>query len=716
MIDYGNRLRIKSWHLVTRVSILILLIFILPYKATCQNKQLSVITELTNMQLVGRNTNFLEDPSGLLSIHDVLKDSIQTIFKPLEKGIFSSPPTASAFWFKFDIKNNTGKNIWLEIGDATSWYLDFYSPDSLNQYSNPILLGSLRPSTNNEFPSNYSCAFLTNAEDTTHKTYYLKINGPFPIGHIFRVGTTTALAKHTTNHAKTATIFIGLIISMIIYNFFLLYATKDLLYLLYIAYLCSALFTVTFNGGYPITRALWFWEHYLEFQGIFFLFAALFSVRYLQLYKFAPKFNRWVWVLSFVLVIVLPILNFLQLVPMFILITYFEVIGLLYFLSLFTAGVIAYKKGYKNARFYILAWCFVIISVFIFAMAINSLAPLNDFTNHIMYYGFGFETLFFAFALGDRFKSLKKEKEIIQAQNISLIEQQNKRLDELVTQRTHEIKLKAAELQGTNEALNKAYSQLEQKSKLVTDSIKYAKRIQSAILPLDEELQHSFAEHFIIYQPKDIVSGDFYWFSHVNNYLFIAVVDCTGHGVPGAFMSMLGNTLLNEVVNLQKILGPTTILKELDQRVKQTLRQTQTKNADGMDMSLCRIEQLPNKAGIELVFSGAKNPCWLAKGGDLVQLAGSRRSIGGFLKSDQKFICQNATLAKGDALYLFSDGFRDQSNSKRQRFGTERLRLLMQEINTLPMQAQKNSLLNSLKHHQSTTMQRDDITFIGIRF
>jgi serine phosphatase RsbU (regulator of sigma subunit) len=255
---------------------------------------------------------------------------------------------------------------------------------------------------------------------------------------------------------------------------------------------------------------------------------------------------------------------------------------------------------------------------------------------------------------------------------------------------------------------------IEDKNKLITDSIRYAKRIQQAVLPSKEAITDFFAESFVIFSPKDIVSGDFYWFNQVENKTFIVVGDCTGHGVPGAFMSMIGMASLNEIVNKEHIYAPAEILTALHQKIRLALKQGQKTNDDGMDIVLCLLEKTENE-NTKVTFSGAKRPLYYSSEQELNVLKGDRISIGGTQKN-RVFTQKSISLAKGETIYLFSDGIIDQNAPNRKRFGTPLLEKTLNENLSKSLEEQKNIIVETLKAHQADSPQRDDIAMIGIRF
>ena len=264
-------------------------------------------------------------------------------------------------------------------------------------------------------------------------------------------------------------------------------------------------------------------------------------------------------------------------------------------------------------------------------------------------------------------------------------------------------------------ANTRIYEKITDKNKQITSSIRYAETIQQAVLPSRERMNEALHEYFIIFQPKDIVSGDFYWFNHVGDRIYLAVVDCTGHGVPGAFMSMIGSAVLNDIVNVEKIAEPHKILKRLHQYIKRSLKQDKTGNSDGMDVALCMLEPAANFQ-TKITYAGAKRPLYYGQKGKLFKLKGINQSIGGFQKNPNRQLEeQTIILSAGDTIYLTSDGYVDQHSPEGKRFGTHRMTELIQDCLSLDLEGQEAILRKALSSHQKQQIQRDDITMLGLR-
>jgi serine phosphatase RsbU (regulator of sigma subunit) len=299
---------------------------------------------------------------------------------------------------------------------------------------------------------------------------------------------------------------------------------------------------------------------------------------------------------------------------------------------------------------------------------------------------------------------------------------QKRKANRLLRRQQHEIQEKnealvqnMEELRATQEVLSEQKDQLEVQHQKITHSIRYAQRIQHSILPSDAFMKKIFPEHFITYLPKDIVSGDFYWAAEKGNVKILSVVDCTGHGVPGALMSIVGSNTLSELVNEKNFTDPAQILNQLHEGVRLKLSQEESQNHDGMDLGICTLEHNDN-GSVRLKFSGAKQTLYIISSGQLLEIEGDRKSIGGANSgSSRDFSRHEVDLQKGDILYLTTDGFTDQNSPDRVRFNKKRLRALIVEVYQQSLQEQRQSFEEALAIHQKGAEQRDDITLIGIK-
>ncbi len=259
----------------------------------------------------------------------------------------------------------------------------------------------------------------------------------------------------------------------------------------------------------------------------------------------------------------------------------------------------------------------------------------------------------------------------------------------------------------------RALTLLDKKNKQITDSINYAKRIQLAILPPKNVLDEYLNDSFILFKPKDIVSGDFYWVGRNNGSTLFATVDCTGHGVPGAFMSMIGNTLLNQIVHENNITKPSEILKNLHEGVMTALNQGSKEgySGDGMDIAICNWNIEANT----LEYAGAHNPLYHVRNGKITEIKGDRLFIGGPL-SKSIFKNHSVDLEKGDVIYLFSDGYADQRGGPEgKKFYYEPFKQVLLDIQGKSMEEQKTHLDQTISRWMGNYDQIDDILIMGVK-
>ncbi|MCW3071991.1 MAG: protein serine/threonine phosphatase [Bacteroidetes bacterium] len=258
-------------------------------------------------------------------------------------------------------------------------------------------------------------------------------------------------------------------------------------------------------------------------------------------------------------------------------------------------------------------------------------------------------------------------------------------------------------------------NQLASKNKEVTDSIKYAKHLQLAILPPQNQVKRLVPDSFILYKPKDIVSGDFYWVEEWGNQVLVAAADCTGHGVPGAFMSIVGSNLLQQAVFNYGLSKPFLILNNLNKNISNILHQSEETATvrDGMDIALLSI----HKTSRTIEFSGAYNPLWLLRNGELIEFAADKHPVGVFVGEELKqFKNREFESQPGDVLYVFTDGYADQFGGPRgKKFKYSQLKELLLKISKLEMEEQKNILNSTIEAWKGNLEQIDDILIIGIR-
>ncbi len=263
--------------------------------------------------------------------------------------------------------------------------------------------------------------------------------------------------------------------------------------------------------------------------------------------------------------------------------------------------------------------------------------------------------------------------------------------------------------------LEEALGHVKNKSEKITSSIEYAQQIQTAFLPNDNYIKRVFNDFFIIYKPKDIVSGDFYWFEKKDDIAYFSAIDCTGHGVPGAMMTVIAYNLLDQALNEFNLSSPADILNFMREKINELLKQNRrdTMVSDGMDLSLCAF----NQKTYELTFAGAFSPLYLFRNGELIDYKGDLCPVGIYFNNQApSFTNHRIQLEKEDLIYIFSDGFHDQKGGpKEKKFMKKHFRILLKEIEKLPLAEQKEKLEKEFDKWKGAHEQTDDVLIWAIK-
>ena len=290
--------------------------------------------------------------------------------------------------------------------------------------------------------------------------------------------------------------------------------------------------------------------------------------------------------------------------------------------------------------------------------------------------------------------------------------------NEFILDANEELKQLNEEITTQKEEIESQRDHVMQQNQEITDSINYAQKIQSAILPPEAYITELLHDNFILYKPRDIVSGDFYWSKQINEYIIIVAADCTGHGVPGAFMSMLGISFLNEIVQRREITKANEVLNELRKQIKQSLRQhgETEESKDGMDMAFLALNTKTNI----VQYAGANNPLFLFRDKDgsseLIEIPADKMPVGIHFGKEKSFTNQEIQLEIGDTLYIFSDGYPDQiGGPKGKKFMKKNFKTLLADIQDKSMKEQKDILEETLTNWKQDYEQVDDILVMGIR-
>ncbi|WP_338793936.1 7TM diverse intracellular signaling domain-containing protein [Bernardetia sp. MNP-M8] len=653
-------------------------------------------------------------------------ESIQEIDFIVEgKEIITVNNDKNGFWLKIPIQNKTLLKEWyLEIGSGHG-DLEFYIPETNNSIKTyrKILLAEKIPFSERLIQTD---RFLLPLFLLQNQSMTIFVRGE---SNYFQAPVRIAPLKYYFERDHKADIaegvYYGFVIVMFLYNLFVFFTLRERGYLYYVGYLLFFGLAMAQIRGHGF-EFLWFSFPLINnYAPLFYVFggicASLFLIDFLHTQKNSRFFHitLHITIYAFALAGVASILGFKNIA------SYInQVVGAISTLNSLAAAIYVYYTGYKPAKYIIVAWSGYLLGILVFVLAGVDIIPYNTFTSSGILLGSAVEMILLSVALAARIEFYKKGREELQAKMLKtseehreFVETQNKRLEERVVERTEELNVVNEELSVNLERLHEQNVVIEKKNQDITASINYAKRIQDAMLPSLEEIASIFPNFFVFFEPRDIVSGDFYYFKQINQKVIVGAIDCTGHGVPGAFMSLIGNDLLNEIVENKSVTQASHILDKLDEGITKVLRQTDTQVRDGMDAAFC-VYDIETQV---MEYAGARNPLIYIENEELKIIKADRQSIGGNLIKNQfnKKYFTNHILNTHEttSFYLFTDGFQDQFGGEAdKKFTTKRFRNVLVEVSKLPFSQQQEFLKNTLKNWMGyTNRQIDDILVFGFK-
>lgn len=664
---------------------------------------------------------FKNNNGSVLNIGVLRNDSvIQIKYNPRSKHVGFIPGnlhfvnSKATIWLKLNIKP-TKQKLLIETTKAkfiTAYFLKNDSVFSIKKSGDALKLSE------RDFPLAHRS--IIEIPDNTNQVFISikKVNNiePFEL----QIRSKEHTIKHDRKHRFINGLLFGIMLIMAIYNFIMLLSIKDRSYIYYVLYILFAGFALLFLKGYGFEILFPNYPWVINL-GAFLTFPTLimfilFAKHFLRLETELPKWNKlfkiFIWCLAIftlivILVSIIPNISLGTLIS----IAFFTLIIVIMFFATNIPPFIRVKQGSKTAIYFLIANLVLTFSFIILVFTQNQIAiPI----------GIVIQIVVFSIGLGRKISNTEKEKNlalekvVVQLEeNEKLKDKVNRELEQKVKERTIELELANEEVHAQRDSIEEQKEILEKINHEVEASINYAQRIQQSVLPEESILKESVDDYFILYKPRDIVSGDFYWFKRIKDFLIVTAVDCTGHGVPGAFMSMLGVSFLNEIVSKSRFDTADEILNRLRDKVKKALKQKGEigENKDGMDMSFCIINLKTN----ELEFAGAYNPLYIIRNKELINIKANRMPIAVYYK-EQPFTLHKHQLEKGDCLYMFSDGYADQFGGENGRkFMSKRFQKLLIDNSSLPMAEQHDNLLLTFEDWKKGYDQMDDVIVLGIR-
>lgn len=697
---------------------------------------------LTNDQLSvsqGNHVGVLEDSlDQYVDFNEILK-APDDAFHLGDEPIINFDFTASRYWLRFSVTNQSDFSHFIsEFGRPVTNKVEYYELEN-GQLINHFISGDDYSYYDKEIlhPKNIFPLEIRKGET---KTFYIKLesDGELLFTPVFFHERMVFFAQDFKDQFKNG-FYYGLIVLVVIIYFFFFIFLRDKAYLFYILYAFSQGVLQFSLDGYShhhfVPEGGYFASHILLiFAGLTVIFLLTYVNNFLRLKDYSKKLWRVFYISRFLMGAIIV----LSLIPGKPYELSFPIIN---GASLFSVLLAAYSivrlriKGIKVDFFFAFAFMILIVGGVVFILGNLSIVGDKIISLGALKISSAVEFVVLSISMSNKYGKLQREKE--EAQRLAfenlreknqLMDESNVRLENQVRERTYEIELQ-------KEALGKSREE-------ILSSIKYAQRIQQAILPSDEDVLRLLPKSFIFYRPKDVVSGDFYFIEKAETttdtpvkYVIFAAVDCTGHGVPGAFMSIVGNNLLSQCLTEKSVNSPAEALAFLNAGVHNTLRQNvEGKNVrDGMDIAMCSVNIEEKK----LIFAGAKNPLYIIRKKEyvkvdelpdkaiisnetdelvLIQIKGDKQAIGYSSQDFKPYRNHYVDLFEGDEILVFTDGYADQfGGADEKKYNYRRFRDLLLSLYTVPMADKNERLGKEFDTWRGTNEQIDDVLVIGVK-
>jgi two-component system, sensor histidine kinase LadS len=628
-----------------------------------------------------------------LSLEEILSSEYAELFQEGNASNLSLGFSNEIIWLKIQVKNPQPENadLRLEFGypllDEVFFYKKINDQWVVSAFGDQQVFGQREMAFRN-------IIIPLDHPTTEWKEYLVEVKSGSSL--LFPLSVRYAEDQHTLMRTQELVygLFYGIMIAMIIYNLFLFFGLREKVYLIYVAAISSSTIFFASTSGHTF-QYLWpnlpWWGNQVVplVMGTLAIFSALFAISFLEIKKYSLLMYRllmFVVVTGCITVVMAFAAPYSITVRMAVILLLFDAIVLL------SAGIISWIKGNKSARIFIVAWGAYLTGAILIAFRNLGILPNNFITGHGVEIGSVLEVMLLSLALADKYRLLRIEKEKAQEEALEMQKNINERLEVMVKERTREI---------------------ERQKEDIESSLIYARRIQNVLIPSGEDMRKVLPKSFVLFKPRDIVSGDFYWISEKKGKVILAVVDCTGHGVPGAFMSILGHNLLHEIVEVQGIEDPAKILSYMHYGVRRVLHQDQNDLRDGMDMAICILDEKSRT----IKYAGAKSPMVLVKDGQLAYVKADRQPVGGEQMEEER-VFQNHLFKyeKYCSAYFFSDGFQDQfGGPENKKFMIHRLKDLLESVHNKPIESQQAILENTLENWKGKQPQVDDILLVGLK-
>ncbi len=676
-----------------------------------QNDYFIEIDQIENEKHFAAEATVITDPNHVLTLSSVIEGEWEgnTSFQPTND-IPYLDFTQSSFWMVLPTKNtsNEERYYYLQLARPLTNVVNLYVLDENNQLLESYFTGDdfdfkSRPYQDRKF------IFPINYPANSKRKLIVQTRSD---GEILKLPIKFWEVDAFTQFAIRENFLLGLyyglfILVLFLFTFFGI-ALKERIYFYFTSYVfLLGLFQFSLDGfafQYLWPQNPWMGNHAILIFAALSLLSMIFYVRtYLGTFKRYSVYEKGypifigLTLVSFVLSLTsgsvyaaqFPILNGLS----FIVVIYF-LIGI----------YLKYKEGSKLDIAIIIAFVSLSLGAVVFITTNVNVIDSEFLATNALKISSAIELTFLSLAMAGRYRKTQEEKVAAQEEAFTALEEVNALKSKQTEKLEIQVKERTQEISEKNDVLS---SQNEE----ILNSIVYAKRLQTATLPSDKIMIQLFQDSSIMYRPKDIVSGDFYWMEEVDGMVFFAVADCTGHGVPGAMLSVFGNNALNRCINEYQLRDPARILDTLTELVEVSLTKNNTAVSDGMDICLCVWDKKD-----KLTYAGAYNPLYLIRNGELIETKADKQPIGQYIKRTP-YTTHEFELQKGDSIYLFSDGYADQfggPKGKKLKYGVFKKYLL--ELNDLPSREMMTELERRFDIWKEGVDQIDDVCLMNLRF
>lgn len=683
--------------------------------------QSTITTDPTNLnRSIADKLTIYEDPSGLATIDDILHGRYNYEGKQLKNKRENLNFTTSSWHSNFILDNSNGKEIqlFLEVARPITNEVNLYE-----YHNSGTLLITKKSGDAVSFEEKIFYhqktlipIYLQSGET---KNFWLELKSDGEIISLpFILWDEITFEKVNQKEQLVIGFTYGILAFVFLIYFVFFILLKDRTFLYYILYvLCSTLLQFSLDGfthQFLFTSGGYFTQHFvLLIAGMTVVFLLLFAKEFLKLKRRSKKLNR-----SFkVATLLVGLITGASLIPGSVYVLAYPLVNgfsLLSVLLILLTIVYLRRKNHSIDPFFSLGFVILIGSATIFILGNFSIINFPSLTENVLKTGTVIEIVLLSISMANKYRQLQLEKE--EAQDLLLVQLDEKnelmaninvRLEKQVKERTREVEMQKEALKEKNED--------------IMASIKYAERIQKAILPSLKKFKALLPDSFVLFKPRDIVSGDFFWIEEVlpkngNKIIVYAAGDCTGHGVPGAFVHIIGQSFLKLGKFDESVNSPSEALDFLNNGILETFHSEYNEETirDGMDIALCAIDQQNRK----LIFSGAKNPVYIVRNNELIELKGDKKPIGAYDENDNsKFNNIEFDLLDGDVIYSFSDGFPDQfGGPKGKKFMYGKFKKLLISIQSQPIDQQLETLERTFAEWRGEIDQVDDVLVIGVKF